>query len=354
MRLFVTAHFKEGEPLIAALELRRFPLLDGMAIFRNENNFLLVCGEGIDNALTQTTAVLAILRDQITEVVNMSVAGSVHSELKVGSIYEIRHVYAAHDSLSTEFRSFACTHATGAVDCVSTRSRILNDQDALKLRPIAKLVDRELWGIAWAAQMLNTPVRSFKIVSDIAGSATSCERVRQDHDELLENLWSHVRTVLDGTAAKLGNSNLERSEVLSIAGVHFTHAMSSRAQALIHAIKLRLNIDPLENLRVKVAEFSSQYKTPKERGRAIIHWLESVAEPELAHVQNSVNEWSKGISTNSVRFTFPTNLEPCLLQINGVIRNDEDRLQLAESLMSFTMNDAHAVASGESLGTSLQ
>ena len=145
--LLLFAHRGEAQAFLKHWHLQpRAFAVDGL--YASNQIMLCITGEGVQSASERAAVVCGAFYGEISEVVNLGVAGALASSLTVGSFCEIRTVYreSAGDIVFKTFTSAAPADTT--IDCITADQRVLSTAYADRLRAFAPLVDRELWGIA--------------------------------------------------------------------------------------------------------------------------------------------------------------------------------------------------------------
>lgn len=168
MRLLHFAHRGEAQTFIKRLNLK--PINEKQNIYQKNDLLLCLSGEGPMEALNLVSFILG--KYDITEVINLGIAGSLSPRVEKHKAYYIRSTYA-HLGEKSQFHSFTSVQG-GSFDCITSFERVLTDECAQKLGNFADIVDRELWGVAKACAYNNTPWISLKYISDKAGSLTNC------------------------------------------------------------------------------------------------------------------------------------------------------------------------------------
>ena len=169
MHLITFAHWPEARAFFDHLAPVRHSKFDWLYEF--ENGALIITGEGIHDAISKTTLTLG-LYPQVTSIYNFGVAGILGPH-ELHEIKEVRTCYAFDQK--PLFKSFTLL---GDTDLVTSGERILSEKDAAPLKTMASMVDRETWGVAFAAKEARIPLRSFKYLSDKAGELGACELVK--------------------------------------------------------------------------------------------------------------------------------------------------------------------------------
>lgn len=190
MILYTFAHWGEAQVFIQELSAKKTVHLNG-ELYEAQDALLLLTGEGLDEAMSKTSFVLGLF-PSITSILNFGVAGSL-KDFSLKQIFSVRTVYQFFGE-TPRFKSFTSDDSEG-VDVITSSDRILKEASAALLRPHGDLVDRELWGIAFAAKTKNISWRSFKIVSDKAGTLGACEVAKDQAMEFSQLLFEKSQTL---------------------------------------------------------------------------------------------------------------------------------------------------------------
>lgn len=171
MKLLTFAH--QGEAQVFIKNDLYNPLQSSLqGLFKNNHQYLLVTGEGLESVKRKMNAVLTKYGDEISLVINLGIAGALDQNLELGSIYSVRNVYTEN---SKQF--FTATDIQAKYDCVSANQRVLDKNYAARLMSIAQIVDRELWACAEVCHKYEIPFSSLKIISDFTGSVTNTYQI---------------------------------------------------------------------------------------------------------------------------------------------------------------------------------
>lgn len=134
-------------------------------LFESPDFFLLICGEGLQNASEKTVSVLTHFNNQIIEVYNLGTAGSLSEKIIKDQIHWVKTCYAGSTERQ-EYKSFTTQTTNATINCLSALERIETPESRVKLSSFADIVDRELWAIASAAVLFKMPFYSLKYISD--------------------------------------------------------------------------------------------------------------------------------------------------------------------------------------------
>lgn len=204
-------------------EMKLKPLENSKLILKESPRFfLLITGEGRQNATLATSFTLALLQNKISSVINYGLAGlltkienPITSEVKstqsvgqntgmedlgLNHLVPVRMCFASLPAGKMEFQSFKSktflpklSPRTG-LDCVSSHERVKTPELKETLSFHGQIVDRELWGIASALNFFSLEWQSFKYISDEASHLTQndCFVIRTEVAERAgEEFFSH-------------------------------------------------------------------------------------------------------------------------------------------------------------------
>ncbi len=166
-----------------------FSSFQSTSLNKNEDLYLLVTGEGIFETLSKVSATLAKYQNEISSVHNYGVAGALHKKLDLDQIVKVQSVCLWEGS-RPGFKIFKINPCLAEeIKCISSMIRIVNDEDAAKLRPFSAIVDMELWGLAKACDLFKIPLESTKLISDYAGVETVCVDIKKKSLEYSQKLF---------------------------------------------------------------------------------------------------------------------------------------------------------------------
>lgn len=134
-------------------------------LYRDNDELLLITGEGIDSAFGRLSSVCTYFGQRIKGVINLGIAGTLRPELEINQIYGIGQIM--HE---LENDRFTCVSRHGGRVCMTVGKAVGNPVRAGKLRTCgADCVDMEAWGLASACRNLKIPFQVYKLISDHAG-----------------------------------------------------------------------------------------------------------------------------------------------------------------------------------------
>lgn len=286
MHLITMAHIGEAKALIEKLGLKKVSSVR----YEGESQTCLITGEGPFEAAIQAS--LELGRKEYTEVFNLGIAGSLQEELEIENIYPVRSLYLAIEG-KPQFKSFSSFPQ--GVDCITSLERILTQEKLSPLQGLGKVVDREAWGVAHAAKLQSVPFKSYKLISDMAGTLGACEIIREKTEEYSEKLALFY-------LASLNSFPLENQNVFhDLEGFHFTFSTRHQFKSLLSKLALRnekttdeiLSTLPLEELRGRKI-------LPKERTTLLLECIENKLDPLKAGLNLALQDWKKDFEKKGI------------------------------------------------------
>ena len=185
--LLIFAHPGEAQAFLAGINFQ--PIVFSVkGLYEAEREFLLLTGGGLRSTGKKLAAVCDAFRKNISQVINLGIAGSLDERCAEGEIYPIRNVF--RESRSGEvFEIYRSAGSQAVIDCISAEKAVLNPSHAARLSPLASMVDMELWAIAAVCSQFNLPFRAYKLISDIAGHNTDFRKIKARAGEYSERLY---------------------------------------------------------------------------------------------------------------------------------------------------------------------
>jgi len=151
---------------------------------------LLLTGEGIHPVMEKLEAVCSAFHQNISEIINLGIAGSLNDEIVLGEIYAIRKIFR-EGAAPNSFPAFRSSDDTAETNCITAEKRVLEKSSAARLAPFAPVVDRELWAIASVCSRFNLPFRSYKLISDRAGEGIETPNIKRRAAEYSARLYEY-------------------------------------------------------------------------------------------------------------------------------------------------------------------
>lgn len=330
MHLITMAHLGEAQGVIQSFELIR----RSQDLFEGKELTLLLTGEGPFEAATKTA--LHLGQKTYTSIINLGIAGSLKN-LKVGDLHEVRTHYLVIEG-KPQFKSFT-TSKTG-LDCLTTFERILSLEKAQALRGLGTLVDREGWGVAYAAKLAGIPYQSFKVISDLAGSLGACELVK---DEAF-----HFSLILAEKLQAILNQNTEKRPSFVPEGFHFTFTTHHQFLSLLNKLSLKNDQTPQETLKVlPLTELLTNISLPKERTKNLIRWMEQQLDPVKHHIHQKIETWQRPYKQTGIDLNTDPHWEDEKVRISFEIKTDEELQEKLEKLKGLSLLPYQQILAGK-------
>lgn len=358
--LLVFAHRGEAKGFLSRGTFQPVKWMDG-ALFESGREFLLITGEGIVAALAKLAAAGGFLAGRLSRVINLGIAGALDDRSAVGSIVSIRTVYG-EDAAGPISQSFVTADELAQIDCISARERVLEADYARRLSYFAGVVDRELWGIAHACEMLGLPLYSYKLISDRAGAGgdsrdcRDCRFIRSQADRLSAELLEFYETCHAAVnhlpekgkgAEKRAKQPTPTAELLP-AGFYATASQLRQLEELLGILQIKFGCSTADVLkRADLREIENSEPAAKRRTAKLIEQLKALADPFHARLQRRVEELSAPVTEAGWQVRFSPDFEDAAIGISAIIVSASQLCRLRAALDVFDYPAAAALLDGE-------
>lgn len=178
------AHRGEAQTFINKLGLKT----EDKKFYTGTKIALLLTGEGTTEVLTKLPYYIA--KYPIVNIINFGIAGALSENIQLRTIYTINEVFSFAEG-SKRFKKFKTNNLDSTLNCISSETRVLNNQYANQLSEYADIVDMELWAIAKTAKEYNLPFKSYKLISDIAGKKTQCDDLKKMAGDFSDQMYKY-------------------------------------------------------------------------------------------------------------------------------------------------------------------
>jgi nucleoside phosphorylase len=331
MYLITMAHLGEAQGTIDKFGLEKLR----PDLYKNETMVLLITGEGPFEAATKTALTIPLF--EIKEILNLGIAGTLIEELKVGDFVPVRSIYLINDQ-KPQFKSFSSLK-TG-LDCLTSFERILDKDKAQTLKGLGSIVDREAWGVAMAAKTASIPFRSYKMISDFAGTNNACELIKEKAYEFSLKLSEKIPSLLA--------SETNQSKDLTLPGFYFTFTTSHRFKSIIGKLEIKLQKNQEEILStIEIDKIISQEMNPKEKSKILLEKLEHLLDPTKKILQDAQKNLIEEFNQVGLRIQIDPNWENSKATISFEARNDLDIEEKINSLRKISLNEFSQLMNGE-------
>ncbi len=325
------AHLGEAQAVIENFELKRVT----PQYFEGDQMACLITGEGPFEAATQTAAILG--QKKFHQVINLGIAGALNTDLKVGTVYEIRSLYLVIEG-KPQFKSFISS-STG-VDCLTSFERILSPEKAAPLLGVGEIVDREAWGVAMAAKGQGVEFTSYKLISDVAGTLGACELVREEAQVYAQKLAQFL-------THKLEIKTSENPE-LEIEGFYFTFTMRHQFEGMLSKLALREDMPKEDILKsLPLTSIQELKLLPKERAQKLIKIMEERLDPLKKELEQGLEKWKKPFSSKGIQITTDPTWEDPKIKINLQVSTQNELEEKLKALSELKLAPFFSLRNGE-------
>jgi nucleoside phosphorylase len=344
MKLLTFAHRGEAQAFLSAFQFKPVDFFfDGL--LKSQNFYLLITGEGVQSASEKTISTLARFNDEIVEVINLGVAGSVTEKLKKNDLIWIRTAYA-HHAEKLEFKSF--TSALPAHhDCMTAFSRVLDVNEKKKLSLFADIVDRELWAVASAAHLFKKPFRSLKIISDEMKNAESdiCKFIKEEAALFSEKLLHEFQNYQGKAEVE---TKKEDKDFLEDNNFYFTVSQERKLQSTLDGLKLKgLDRSALYKSDEFVKNLKQEELLPKERTRLLLQNLTERLNPMAKKIRENIEDKLEPLKEARIHASYDNDFEEEWVNLSMRIQSSRDLERVKNALKIFSYEDFKKVLNGQ-------
>lgn len=342
MRLLVFAHRGEAQSFLKYFKLTPHPRMQ--ELYYNSQVAILICGEGIYNALYATSSALEIL-ENITVIFNYGIVGCIDEKFEIGSVIEIKTVYA-----QDEFKSFPLmsTHCEYKADCLTVKNRVTKIDEAQKLLPISNIVDRELWGIAFSAKNKNIPLVAIKVISDHISQASSCDFIKDNALVFSESLLQEFLNLLESESKSELCFETQSFDIFNDKKFYFTISLKREVSRYLSSLISRDKLSEEEILKhIKIHEIKNEDILPKLRSKILVDRLDHFLFPIKYKIKNKIAEISLPFSKEGFQLRFDETLESPSFSIHAEIKNENDLEKLQKAIRHFNYQDFFDLRAGK-------
>lgn len=344
MKLLTFAHRGEAQAFLSAYTFKPVDFFfDGL--LKSEDYYLLITGEGPHSASEKTISVLAKFTEEISEVYNLGVAGSLNPKLKLHDLIWIRTAYA-HHAEKLEFKSYSSGTYDADNDCMTAYSRVLGTKEKSKLSQFANIVDRELWGVASASHLFKKPYQSLKIISDEMKNSEVdiCKFVKEEAP-----LFSQKLLVEFQNEEKQAPKKIIITHNLGFTNdphFYFTISQTRRLESTLEGLRLKgLSLESL-HYSPDVLAIKEMDKLPKERTRLLLQFLGDQLNPISVKIRASIEEVLAPLKDAKITPAFNADFEEDWLMLSMKIQSSRDLEKIKNALKIFSYEDFKKIFEG--------
>ncbi|MFZ8932843.1 MAG: hypothetical protein ACO20H_09215 [Bacteriovoracaceae bacterium] len=329
MKLLVFAHPLEA---IAFFKNEKCKAIDFIyqGVYQFPDGYILITGEGPQNASECLAGLLGAFNNDIDEIYNFGVCGLLNSKYQdfIHNMVEVRTSYLClKDHL--EFKSHTLNYADDGIpllDCITHSDRVHKTE----LRPVADLIDRELWSLASVAKRFKKPIRSIKIISDIINQSSDniCEVVKENAEKYSQTQYSWFKTLNNKQTHTLDfewpNPNY----------FHLSFSQKKLYQKLINASQIK-NI-PFSEIKSIIKRFEKkEFENRKRRASSLLEELNQLIHPLKNKLKEELDKFNDHFNGLKGNVSFDKNLERQNIKFNIDLEGPDDFEALIEKLSSF-------------------
>lgn len=351
-RLLIFAHRGEAQAFFNEWDLLPVNFYF-TGLFKNKDHFVLITGEGPKEASEKSVAVLSSFKDEITEIVNIGIAGSLTPKLKVGDHVWVRSSYA-QNAERCEFKSFT-TKTHDNIDCITAYSRVTTPEEKKTLSSFADIVDRELWSIASAGHLFRVDVLALKLISDESDSTDICQLVKDGAPALSKKLFTEYQNYLKRQESKAPiilvapKSNTIEDFILTHPKLYFTTSQTRKLTTLLRGLALKKILDgeEIKTFTQNLIESTADSISSKEISKMLLNLLGEKLNPLNTQIKSKIAEALAPLTDTGAQANFDPELEQDYIQLNYQIRSTKDQKKLILALEQFNYQKIKDIFSGK-------
>lgn len=323
MELLTFAHRGEAKAFLKRDQFEPISFaFDGL--YKNNQRFLLIHGEGSQVTSEKVSAVCGAFRDKIHAVINLGVCGSLNQEkFKIDSIFPIRTCYK-----EDEFKSFSTANKSG-VDLICSKERILDLEKAKKLSWFAPIVDREAWAVGSVCHTLDIPFYAFKLVSDYSNNEDICQLVSAKSEEISEALYRYFLEI------KIDHRSEERGG----------NSDGTVSQKRLHDSFLK----KMELKGITPSPLNEDFKNlgPKKRMAKVLEQMEKDLFPFENRLRQRLNSLTQELRDAKIEVKFSKDYEDPTISLTTKVKSQKELDKIISALKSLPLKEIRDVFDGK-------
>lgn len=351
VKLLIFAHRKEAQAFFNEWEFLPVNFYF-TGLFKSKEHFLLITGEGPKEASEKTIAVLSAFKPEISEIINIGIAGSLTPKLKMGEHVWVRSAYAQNAKVC-EFKSYTTKYHNN-IDCITAYSRVTTPEEKKVLSSFADIVDRELWSIASAAHLFKIEFISLKLISDESDTMDFCQQIQENSlvfsKKLFTEYQNHSKNQSQIVPIELvaPKSNTTLDFLLTHPKLYFTTSQARKISTLLRGISLKkiLSDEEIKTLTLNLIEANSDGKNSKDLSKLLLVILSEKLNPLNTHIKNKITEALAPLSNSGAQTNFDPELEQDYIQLSYQIRSTKDQKKLILALEQFNYQKIQNIFKG--------
>lgn len=332
MKLLTFAHRKEAESFIDYLNFKPVNFhFDGL--FRNDNDFLLITGEGTQNATEKVVATISFFKNEIKHLYNIGIAGSLSNKASKGELVEIRTSYA-HHATRLEFKSFTSNATDSNLDCMTVFERVLSLDQRKKLSLHADIIDRELWSIASASHLFKIPFTAYKYISDDLNDENFCQLIIRESEIISFKLLNFYNLKTKSNLGSISQATAE-SLIKNHSSLYFTVTQNRN---LLHLLSLLKNTQFNESTfleREDIKSILNSETLPKDKSKKVLELLLLEINPVHGKIKQLFNSSIRPLTNSDIEVKHDKDFEDKTLTLSFKINSTESLNSKIRALTNF-------------------
>lgn len=343
MILLTFAHGGEASRFLKSRKVKAldFPV---PGLYKADDHFVLITGEGLQNASERVSAVCGSFHKEVKGVVNLGIAGALDDSISVGEIYPVRVCYCERDG-SMVFKSFpsASFEDSRARDCVSVNYRALDPESRTKLKNFASLVDCEAWAIASVCSLFDLPFKAYKLVSDRVGKQTGdlFESAKSQAQQYSKAIYHFFCAQDEPRVRKADIATITLGE-----DFYLTTSQERRYRALIESLVIKLGSEEAIWKRIDLQKISSTKSTAKARTGVLLATLGDLLNPINSAIRNRLSDLTKPLVDAGWSIQFAEDYQDDSINLSARVSSAESLRRLIAALESVSLDDIREVLNG--------
>lgn len=330
MILLTFAHRGEAQVFLKENNWKSHPNFNDLYV--SEELALLITKEGSFQSSIALSRALG-LYPHITKVINLGIAGSLTKDLQKFDIIQIKNCYA-----EDEYKSFSLICEIPHIpsfDCITSKKRILNNDDGKLMAVVAPIVDRELWGLSFVCKESNIPLQSIKLISDHIGDVEFCKIVKEESLDFSDRLYQFFITNLREEKIEPNDSNTVL-EIENDPNFYLTVSQKRELKNLYHLLISKTNLSQGEiNKKINIEHISKLEQLPKNRSKILALELKKLLYPIRFEIAKHLDEICFESKKLGLNFKFSEDLESKIFHLNTQISSAFDLEQTIKALKKF-------------------
>lgn len=314
-----------------------------------EQTYLLICGEGVEEALLHTAATLGLLAGKNLTLINLGIAGSLDQRSQKNNIYAVKTVHGQKNTKEMHFKSYTLP---GVIDLVSASERVVKKEQAHYLSSFAPLVDRELYGMAKAAQLFKVTLLSYKYISDEVWAdeqGALCERIKEAAETYSDALFEYYQENISiQSTERVHSFKDDLDELFDHPTPYFTVSLKRKMSGLLKSLAQKKIRDSFDQKASELIQISvEQKKKGKEIAQQLIQLAQQMIAPFDHQVEQSLQNIALPFTEKGFFLQFDTDREVSSFWLKAHIQHPQHLEKLKIAIEEFSFERIEKVMQGK-------